>query len=567
MARTTPIATSNPDHNVADRLESAINRLQLPISPPFSSNVREAVASSLGSGDAKDDDLALAIDRLNDEWIATERCPTGLSTLIVAVLSAALTGRLADVLPRNYVAIIVDLQRTRGGNQGWEGLSLQQARRLMSRVSLIEELLDKERMSATQVSRFLAKCETSIDVHFRAIRALAGKLGLQIGQSNDRKRTIHSEDRDRSLAMFPDGDLSDACERAIELVTPFAPHAFWGEDLRVLFRLNDADGPENNYLQVLNLALIPLEDRDHPPAYMYEFSPRGDIARELLSGYPVETQNAALNLSKSVYCLDDSWARSKSSTTAAALVRVLNVLENLPFLSRREIARVLRAVLHRYLSLQIPSTLRLPAATASSVDTAMRTLALQPTGTQGVLEQRVMDACLWAYWTHVCPAARGRGLGDPVNASNFARRKLGDIEFQDTSSRKTAVYEIHGGTLTPPYVASHDQSLRRGLPRRLKEEWINIADASDWSVNVTYICHAHSGVHLQANELIEGVSVNTDYTTFEAVVAMIAKTVPSALLVQAFQDFVHTPLNAQTGSDQHRRAYAEMAGLLLAEPS
>ena len=87
-------------------------------------------------------------------------------------------------------------------------------------------------------------------------------------------------------------------------------------------------------------------------------------------------------------------------------------------------------------------------------------LAADPSHMRGVIEQRVVDAIA----NRIRPTgSRSRGLGDPVNAANTPRRKLGACEFQDIASSHVVAYEAHAGVLTETYVGAHLAGLDRGI--------------------------------------------------------------------------------------------------------
>ena len=552
------------------RLESAINRLMLPITLDSAADVTAAIADALDlppddiNSPDLEDELALEVERLTTEWIATGELADSLGAIIRSLLDIGADEDLRSTLVAQYADIVNDLQVKRGGNQGWDGLPLQTARRLMSRTPLIVDLLRKQRMSATQVSRLLVTWEPSISVHLRVIVTLARRLGIEVGQDYERTAEVNGGDKQRAEETFPDGDLSAACERAVELIQEFAPDDNWSRWFGTLFDLSGGQ-PENNYLQVLHTSLLSLDDWDHPPAYLYEFSPRGAAAGEVQGMYPVSTNNAALNLSKSVYRLDDSWARSKSSASAQATVDVLAVLESLPYSARRETARLIRSLLHRYLELQVAPQALLPSPTSASVRSVVDALRVSDTSTRGVVEQRVMDACLSAWWSVREPQARSRGIGDAVNASNFSRRKLGDLEFQQADDRRLTVYEIHGGVLTSPYVHAHRISFERGLSRRLDEEWGSIADPSEWHIDVVYVAHGIRGLDISESFEVQGVHVAKTWLTFDSMLTSIVEEVPNNLLVASFEKNVHAILNGATASHEQRARFAKLAGLELQE--
>jgi hypothetical protein len=547
-----------------DLLESAVNRLQLPLRPGLADDDIALIESALGQGHAMPlEDLALEVDRLNSEWITDGKCPRELAAMVTRLLKSRLTGALAEVLPGTYLPTIAYLQVPQGGGSGWEALSLSEARRLMSRADLIYELFTREHMSATQVSRLLAQWESSVDVHYRPMLAVARNLGITMGQAPDRVSEIVHADEERSKDLFPDGDLAAACDQSAEIISRTAPGMGLGGDLEALLAIGRERDVAVNYLQLIHVTLLPLEDWDHPPAFLYEFNPRSQSSQWVQERYQVETGNAALNLSKSVYSLDEAWARTKASESARAVASILGKLESLPFAARREIARTIRSLLHRFIALAEKPATRLPPATRDEVATVLSYVRDTGSGTKGVLEQRVMDACLAAYWEATDPASRPRGLLDPVNATNYSRRKLGDVEFQNSDARRSTVYEIHAGTLTAPYLLAHDQGFRRGLPRRIEEEWAMIDDPSKWSIDIIFVAHSLGDPVIASQRTIEDVAVSFEQTTFADMIDKAVRAVPPDALTISFERYVHGPLNSRTASEELRQAYASIAQFAL----
>ena len=129
-------------------------------------------------------------------------------------------------------------------------------------------------------------------MHFRALLTLGRHLNLQMGLSPDRIRELVQLDTVRNEYLFPDGDIESAVSQVVQQIKTLDPNFHLESQLRVMFG-TDNDHAEQNYLQLFHLALLPLEDWDHAPAYLYEFAPRGEGTQEILDLYQVATANAA----------------------------------------------------------------------------------------------------------------------------------------------------------------------------------------------------------------------------------------------------------------------------------
>src|SRR5690606_17827723 len=80
-------------------------------------------------------------------------------------------------------------------------------------------------------------------------------------------------------------------------------------------------------------------------------------------------------------------------------------------------------------------------------------IASGPTSTYGILEQRLLDVLTSI--KHSEQNWRPRGLRDSVNTNNTSKKKLGDVDYQDSSAYKITAYEAHGGKLNKIYLEGH----------------------------------------------------------------------------------------------------------------
>ncbi len=246
------------------------------------------------------------------------------------------------------------------------------------------------------------------------------------------------------------------------------------------------------YLQILFYVATVDHFYDHPAEFIYVFKPRGFVANKIFSVFPKELApggNPMLNNLKAVDRLTTDWAESREDTReqAIALVTVVLGLSSLAYPARKQLSGLIRRGLIRFIEIETPDAIVLPRCEdLTQVERFLTKVAEVPTGTRGIIEQRVTD--FLAGVIHRDKVWRSRGLGDAVNATNSSSRKLGDCDFQDAGQRVCHAVESHAGRLTDVYVAEHLRTLRLNLPARL-DEWEGIADLSEWAVEIIFVAH------------------------------------------------------------------------------
>jgi hypothetical protein len=184
----------------------------------------------------------------------------------------------------------------------------------------------------------------------------------------------------------------------------------------------------------------------------------------------------------------------------------------------------------------------------------MSKVAHGETNTRGIVEQRAVDVITAAL--HFNSSWKSRGLGDSVNAANTPRRKLGDCEYQDASSRTVHAYEAHAGHLSKVYFRNHHGSLEGILRLRLDDEWLAYSEPSDWTVTVTFAAHS-TDLAGAFEEEIEGVRVRFEFVTYSDLIARIDT---DNLAVQtAFDRWLLQPLNHPRSPQSVRDRVLELA--------
>jgi hypothetical protein len=145
-------------------------------------------------------------------------------------------------------------------------------------------------------------------------------------------------------------------------------------------------------------------------------------------------------------------------------------------------------------------------------------ISAKPTSTYGILEQRMMDIVCAVIHDH--PDWISRGLGDSVNSNNLSKAKLGDCDFQNSTSKSIKAYEAHGGRLTEIYFDGHLRTLKRSMEKR-SMELEKIAEAKHWSIQIVFVAFDFS-FKAPKPKKINGYSVSFEFVLFKDLLKMIA---------------------------------------------
>lgn len=508
------------------------------------------------------EDFALILENHTDLWESEGKITPVLRSAVDAAL-AFTPPVLATIDAKAYFAIY---KKLRDGAGDVAGLGHTVAKRLLSRASLIAHLLGEERFSCSQVARLLAATEISLDVPHGAISAIARELKLL--PTLDRSaagQMLWEKDQALSLTLFPDSTLVETNTIAASEVDIWLPEI---DVEQLLSRLSRTEHPHEEpfwpYLQMLHWCLTPIEFYDHPASYLYEFSPRGYVGLDLFAQYPTVTGNPVLNNAKAVQTLNSTWARNRGGEDAHALVALLATIESLPFVPRQQVARVLRAWLFRLIELRTVAPIPLDVTVTEELFAkVINSVITNETNTQGVIEQRVVD-CL-AVLAFEQPGWRSRGIGDGVNASNFSRHKLGDVEFANVDERVAIALEAHGGFLSSTYVQDHTRSLGRIIDQRLKESWANLDEPEAWTVRVLFVAHSRELEGLPTKGSLHGVNVVYEYLDYEELAALALDESAPHQRVKSFDEHVVSALNAGTVREAVREKFRSI--ITASQPS
>ncbi|MEV7932576.1 hypothetical protein [Curtobacterium sp. NPDC089185] len=491
------------EHDRQAVLQDALFSLLLPLNSDGASRGANVLASYFLSRGWTLVDGLQEVRFLVTTW--TEAAPARpLKQLVIEILRAEFPGERGARYASKYFETLKALTK---GSKRWPALELEDARRMLAHTSLIEFLLQQS-MSFTQIVRVLQGIENQLQIPWQAA-AVASRMAVRSATfSSADIFDVWKDDEREAERLFLDTTGPESSQILASELSLVASGFQLGWLDALLEQVEEPGEQFWPYLQILHYCCAPLVKVDHPPSFLYEFSPRSALLAPYFARFGTHTGNPFLNNAKSVARLDSGWARTRGSAGAASLVLMLNWLENLPFSARRRAAGAIRAWVVRIVSLHSVEVTPVPRPITPLIfNRLLAVVASRPTGTKGILEQRLFDG--------VCSIVLGRGrralgLGDSVNASNTTKRKLGDIEFVSIDDRDSIAVEIHGGSLTQPYVDDHLRTISTLLKRRLNDSWAALDDPSVWTVNVLFVAHELKCV-LPPSRRVHGVRV-----TFEA---------------------------------------------------
>jgi hypothetical protein len=432
-------------------------------------------------------------------------------------------------------------------------LSANEATAVLGRLRVIAVLATHSHMSAARIAAALGA-----GIDWQEVEVALKVMGLERRYEESQAMEVVDSDFLGAEREFADADLAGAAE----IVGEAAPKlGFAGDLTRMLLDLvsGSAHVP---YLQMLYALALTSEFYEHIPAALYEFNPRSGRVDRILRRVFEEVATAGnpfLNNAKSVAVLDRNWARAKDTPQlrqATALVDIVVGLGKLSFTPQKELAALLRRFVMRFVQIaKSPATI-LPPITEVEARRVLREIGASPTETQGILEQRFLDAYAYVEYSRL-DDWRFRGLGDSVNATNLSKKKLGDLDLQDSMNRRIVAFEAHAGTLRRAYFESHRRTLEKSLEQRVKE-LESIADPSEWTVQVHFIAHGFE-MDIPTPEVICGVRVEYAFQTFEEVLGRLDPSDNPVL--SAIEEHAVNPLRERKTPDRVRRKLLALMGL------
>lgn len=527
-----------------------MRQLLVPIRDEDEEDVIQEVSDALALSGVPVADQAQVLAEELEIWRSEGQPPPRFAEAVVVALAASSSTWIRRLAPHYF-----DLHRQL---QERLGMTFEAATGCIALVDLTAELAVRHRMSSAQVAVHLQARGPTSDFPWRAHQLVLSKIGASPELSDADLEEILEWDRRAEEGVFVDASWLEANEVAAHRARAAGLPEETQDDLR---RLAPSDGSIHwPYLHMLHYSLLPLGKLDHAPTFVYEFSPRREWAKStfgaIYKSLTGTAENPILNNAKSVDRLGPWWADSKwrsaghaSRAKARALVGLLQSIESLPAPAKRDYASVIRAWCLRMVRLFGSEPAPLPGPPdADQVAVLMRGIAARNTSTRGVLEQRLVDVI--AASVHTDDRWRPRGLLDSVNAANLPRRKLGDCEFQDSSSRQVVAYEAHGGILSDVYARGHLAGLQRIVKARIDEEW---GTGAGWHVLVRFVAHGFSATPPDPFR-IDDVDVEIEFISFDAFV----EGINPAEILEEVEELLWLPLNQPRTPESVRDKYREL---------
>ncbi len=514
----------------------------LPLSPNELENAKCKVLAALQEGGLSRDESEIKLEADFTEWLDGSQSTLAESTLGM-LEDAPWFSRLEKPRERTpgklYERIVKRLSEQ-------ASISRRTAAITVSYLPLMIHLVQEFQLSAAGVAEVLNESDRRLLLHWKGIEKILGELKLGQTLEDERVQSLIRDDRKAMCDSFLDADLPTIIEILASESDLFELGA------RFHSSLNDLLVPGHGeaivpYLQTLFYLCVITEYYDHPLEYLYTFKPRGNVANAIFEVFPsvmASTGNPILNNFKAIDRLSHDWARSRDDypMQAQALVDIVFGLSSLSYSSRRYLAGKIRAGLLKFIEIKTPQALIIPEVTSlKEIRELIALISAEETNTKGVIEQRVCDFLSQLIYPQ--DEWRPRGLSDPVNATNTASLKLGDVDFQRVEVRRCAAIEAHAGKLTPVYLQEHFRTLRKNLSSRM-EEWKRIADLNEWKLDMVFVVHENACTNDNA---IPGVTIDNSleiltYREFSER-AMLDRNGQEEEIISLFNEFVVGVLN------------------------
>lgn len=484
--------------------------------------------------------------------------PSELIRHVISHYLAALKVDQYSLSGGQYLTLFQKIQK--GDKKNWRGLDWFTAKLLLSKARVVGYLCREEHYSASQVVKVLSATESSLRVPFQTIGLICDRFDASVKPpSKEMIDATWVESENLGDKIFADASVRDSCGIASQISDGFAPNEFLERDLLALSGVDSGEEPSWNYLQMLYWQALLLETHDHPATWLYEFVPRGSSALHLFDKFELATNNPFLNNAKGTAVLGNQWALNRGGDDAHALVSILAQLENHPRSASLQTSRVLRAWITRTLAVEREKRSYIEILDSEKAyGRIIEAVKQVGTGTHGVIEQRVVDALSVLAFSG--ESWKPNGLGDHVNTTNTSRKKLGDVEFASAEALKAVAVEAHGGKLSRVYSDSHMLSLERSIRWRLESSWANLAEASDWTVDVIFVAHSYSNESFQSQSLLHDVQVNFEYIDYEELHRRAVEQSSKEELINQFDQWVTRILNSASVRQKVRAVAADLMG-------
>ena len=393
-----------------------------------------------------------------------------------------------------------------------------QASAFLSHSQLAIKLAVEFKVASSQIANWLQSRDKRVPFCRSSIQKVLSTLRVRFDITEEQVSSIFVSDARRSERFYADADIDGCILILQEMALRLGLNVDFGNNFKDLIHTDDSTR-YIPYIQILHYQCIIAGTYDIDIKDLYEFSPRGVAARTLFNKYPssiAAAGNPLLNNAKSVEQITESWVRSKKPPQrpgAKALYNILDGLQSLGFPAKKEFCEAIRLWIQKVIVELASNPVGIPSSlNENQMEQLKRFIAVENTGTSGVMEQRMVDVIASAI--HVDRVRwRPRGLLDAVNTTNISQKKLGDCDFQDAENKVVIAYEAHGGTLTQIYLTEHLRTLRKILPYR-KSEWESFSDIEGWSVQVVFVAHHLSDGISPIRDRINGIDIEIDFTLF-----------------------------------------------------
>ncbi|OFS79327.1 hypothetical protein HMPREF3164_07050 [Rothia sp. HMSC08A08] len=547
------------------RIESTVKLLQLPLTDEEIARGVDKLASNIPDGlTGREIDYAYQLETSFTEWNESGVPDSILKDAVRLLLEdTEVSKRGSGFNSDAYFGLLHGLLPEKTAIAG--SLSLQTMRRVLSQSLFITSMFVDEEMSCSQVARVLTSTESKY-IPSDASSKVASAFKLEPKISKVEAQQIIEFDRAAGEENFPDASLTESyqiCERLCQL---------WVPELSIVMELANLSSPDLRansyypYIQILHWATLAVEKYDHPVTYLYEFSPRGAAANTLFGEvYPnVSTQNPFLNLAKAVHQINYAWLENRNESSAYALVNLLQKIDALPYRARKEVSRVIRSWILYFIQLEdVPDDfpqleIEFDAQIARAFSDAVNS---GETYTQGVIEQRLVDALALLAFDKEGVAARG--IGDSVNASNLSKKKMGDLEFLNAGAKRSLALEAHGGQVTPGYVHAHLASLARVLELREIDNPELSEEKDEWVITVAYVAHSFSAGLDDLPTEVSGFTIEHEFWSYDKLTQKAFADSSDDAVAEIFNVHVRDALNLKNVRQSTRDKATEILNAVL----
>ncbi len=524
------------DPDIVIRAEVPYQRLQLPIPTSMATTGRDVLWESFVAsfGEVKAEDCLIALDADVTDWLQNLEVSDRLRVAIHSALTAT-TPTYFENHKLDFPDFVANIAAS-------YALPAQDAVKLGSQLALVKTLAEDFQYSSSSITTIL---DSKVQVE-KLNTYLIQDMGKFIGETSsiDRDSVDHIFDNDTRLSptFFADAELTDIVE-----ILNLTAETLKMPKIGTYFSVLAAHDP---YVQMLHWQTILIEFQDFDPSLLYEFSPRGLVAKHLFEKHEAvglgTGGNPFLNNAKSAYAADTQWAMQKKPAQRNLAISLSDTLQSLKFQSyqsRKSMATLLRWAIHKLLEIRSNTDQNLiPLQSGvgkdykpALIESWLTFTATVNTETRGIFEQRCVDylvACMFQG-----KDVEIRGLKDSVNASNLSRMKFGDEEVMDVTSATINAYEPHGGFLSQAYVDEHLRSMFKVMAGR-RDELEMVAPLTAWTFNVTFVAH-DSKLEFQQHTVLDA-NVNVNIVSY---FELITKAMEVGHSPELFDDLVISVLN------------------------